>query len=319
MKPVTLLAVLVVGGILAAFGLARKGPAVKEEDAGLLGEVDLQGEGSQIKLLEGQVEYLEGQVRVLREENSALLEQLGRLGMKEGGGKMTPGGVGEVEPDFVGMGLDLVKLRELEALPTAALPVPGEVIEEKIMKWLRARQPGDRGERQGQALHVQTATRDLLFDTGPDFDGAADAGNRILTPYLRAVGVRRFDRLIVSHDDIDHDGGTASLLASVPVERVERRCVAGEAWEWDGVRFLVLHPAAADYVRALPDNALSCVLKIESVHGAALISGDIEQCRPKAPALRSAKKRSSVSRTVRKASSSQGISSSVNRRASMVS
>lgn len=129
---------------------------------------------------------------------------------------------------------------------------------------------------QGQALHVQTATRDLLFDTGPDFDGAADAGNRILMPYLRAVGVRRFDRLIVSHDDIDHDGGTASLLASVPVERVERRCVAGEAWEWDGVRFLVLHPAAADYARALPDNALSCVLKIESVHGAALIAGDIE-------------------------------------------
>lgn len=156
----TLLAVLVVGGILAAFGLARKGAAVKaepvakEEDVGLPGEVDLQGESSQIKLLEGQVEYLEGQVRVLREENSALLEQLGRLGMKDGGGKMSPGGAGEVEPDFVGMGLDLVKLRELEALPTAALPVPGEVIEEKIMKWLRARQPGDRGERQGRALHA---------------------------------------------------------------------------------------------------------------------------------------------------------------------
>ena len=119
------MAVLVVVGILAAFGLARKGPAVKadgavakDEAAGSLDEMDLQGEGSQIKLLEGQVEYLEGQVRVLREENSALLEQLGRLGMKDGGGKMSPGGMGstEVEPDFVGMGLDLVKLRELEAL-----------------------------------------------------------------------------------------------------------------------------------------------------------------------------------------------------------
>ncbi len=163
MKPVTLLAVLVVVGILAAFGLARKGPAVKaegavakDEAAGSLDEVDLQGEGGQIKLLEGQVEYLEGQVRVLREENSALLEQLGRLGMKDGGGKMLPGGVGstEVEPDFVGMGLDLVKLRELEALPTAALPVPAEVIEEKILKWLRARQPEDRGERFGRALHA---------------------------------------------------------------------------------------------------------------------------------------------------------------------
>lgn len=129
---------------------------------------------------------------------------------------------------------------------------------------------------QGQALHVQTASRDLLFDTGPRFGGSADAGSRILVPYLRAAGVRRLDRVIVSHDDADHGGGTDSLLATVPVDTVDRNCVDGEAWTWDGVRFRVLHPAPGDYSRTLPDNALSCVLKIESAHGSVLIPGDIE-------------------------------------------
>ena len=151
MKPVTLLVVLVMGGIGAAFWLSQRaavgaGGGKSEEASGLA-----EGEAGTIKLLEGQVEYLEGQVKVLQEENSALLEQLGRLGMKDGGAAKVGG---EVVPDFVGLGIELVKLRELKALPTAALPVPAAVLEEKIIKWLRARQPGDRGMLQGRALHA---------------------------------------------------------------------------------------------------------------------------------------------------------------------
>ena len=129
---------------------------------------------------------------------------------------------------------------------------------------------------QGEAVHVQTATRDLVFDTGPDFGGATDAGSRILVPYLRAAGVQRLDTLIISHADKDHAGGADSLIAAVPVNAVERRCIAGQGWEWDGVRFRILHPTAEDYARKLPTNALSCVLKIESAHGSVLIPGDIE-------------------------------------------
>lgn len=139
---------------------------------------------------------------------------------------------------------------------------------------------------QGQAVHVRTASHDLMFDAGPDFGGAADAGSRILVPYLRAAGVTRLDRLVVSHADRDHAGGAASLLAAVPVAATlssleksalaGRYCADGEGWEWDGVRFSILHPAPADYGRKLPTNALSCVLKIEGAHGAALIPGDVE-------------------------------------------
>lgn len=129
---------------------------------------------------------------------------------------------------------------------------------------------------QGQAVHVQTATRDLMFDAGPAFNTQSDAGSRILVPYLRASGVRQLDTLIVSHADKDHAGGAASLIAALSVSTVERRCVDGQGWEWDGVRFRVLHPLAADYAEKRTSNALSCVLKIESKHGSVLIPGDIE-------------------------------------------
>lgn len=143
---------------------------------------------------------------------------------------------------------------------------------------------------QGQAVHVQTAQHDLLYDTGPDFGGAADAGNRLLVPYLRAMGVGRLDRLVVSHADRDHAGGMDSILAALPVDalvtsiekstpaprQATRRCSDGESWEWDGVRFRILHPTGDDYDRKRPTNAMSCVLKIESRHGSALIPGDLE-------------------------------------------
>lgn len=139
---------------------------------------------------------------------------------------------------------------------------------------------------QGQAVHVRTATHDLLFDTGPDFGGTADAGSRIVVPYLRAVGTARLDALVVSHADRDHAGGLASVAAAVPVgdfitsmqdsALAGRRCEDGESWEWDGVRFRILHPAPADYAEKRPSNAMSCVLKIDSEHGSVLIPGDIE-------------------------------------------
>ncbi len=139
---------------------------------------------------------------------------------------------------------------------------------------------------QGQAVHVQTTTHDLLYDAGPDFGGTADAGRRIVLPYLRAVGVVRLDALVVSHADRDHAGGAGSVLKSLPVTDVltsmeksalaGRHCNDGESWEWDGVRFVILHPLAADYDFKRPTNAMSCVLKINSAYGNVLIPGDLE-------------------------------------------
>jgi competence protein ComEC len=150
---------------------------------------------------------------------------------------------------------------------------------------------------QGLAVVVETHGNTLLYDTGPRFTEDADAGNRIVAPYLRATGVPRLGGMIVTHQDSDHSGGALSVLQTVPVDwlasslaedhpiLVERardggtalRCVAGQRWEWDGVRFAVLQPSAAlyQYARAKP-NDLSCVLRIESAYGSALLTGDLE-------------------------------------------
>ena len=57
-------------------------------------------------------------------------------------------------------------------------------------------------------------------------------------------------------------------------------CRTGQSWEWDGVRFEVLHPTADtlnDRKRfAVRPNALSCTLKISYRERAVLLTGDIE-------------------------------------------
>lgn len=147
---------------------------------------------------------------------------------------------------------------------------------------------------QGLAVTVRTANHALLYDAGPRFNNDADSGNRIIAPYLRAAGIKKLDGLIVSHDDNDHSGGAVSVLREVPVgwlasslpashpavEQARRAlpCYAGQRWEWDGVRFEMLHPALDSYRdEALKDNARGCVLKITSRFGAALLPADIEQ------------------------------------------
>lgn len=145
---------------------------------------------------------------------------------------------------------------------------------------------------QGLAVVAQTRHHALLYDAGPDFSGDADAGNRIVVPFLRATGVSRLDGLVLSHDDIDHVGGAASVLQAVPVGWVTSSlppdhplrgqsaaflpCLDGQNWEWDGVRFEILHPAPGVSPRRRHDNDSSCVLKLTTASGSALIPGDIE-------------------------------------------
>ena len=145
---------------------------------------------------------------------------------------------------------------------------------------------------QGQSVLVQTAASDLLFDAGPAF-GDNDAGERTVVPQLRALGVTRLDQLVISHDDIDHRGGAASVMAALPVGRLlhtDREgllrppagtrsawCTAGDGWEIDGVRFDILFPDAAARAAGLSDNEGNCVLRVSTATGSVLIPGDLEK------------------------------------------
>ncbi|HCY62642.1 MAG TPA: hypothetical protein DHV59_07410 [Oxalobacteraceae bacterium] len=147
---------------------------------------------------------------------------------------------------------------------------------------------------QGTALLIETPGRRLLYDTGPVYSPDSDGGSRVILPYLKARGIDRLDGMIVSHSDTDHAGGALSLLEEIkvgwvsssmaedsPIARAaaeHRRCQAGQDWEWDGMRFEMLHPAPASYDNPhLKPNSRSCTLKITHGDHAILLPGDVER------------------------------------------
>ncbi len=138
---------------------------------------------------------------------------------------------------------------------------------------------------QGSAVVVRTAHHLLVHDTGPAYPAGRAAAEHSLLPWLRAVGARRIDRLILSHDDKDHTGGARVLAAGVPVREMwfgepvpdypgrGRACVAGQRWQWDGVDFEVLWPTAPGFWRG---NNASCVVRVDNGRASVLLTGDIE-------------------------------------------
>jgi competence protein ComEC len=157
---------------------------------------------------------------------------------------------------------------------------------------------------QGLSAVVETHRYTLVYDAGPRYTETADAGGRIVAPFLRAAGLRRVDGLVISHQDLDHSGGTLSLMQATPVgwfasslpaehpivvraqaqARAKARagnevmaCLAGQRWTWDGVAFTVLHPTRAEYDDPqAKTNDRSCVVRIDAEHGSALLTGDLE-------------------------------------------
>jgi len=163
----------------------------------------------------------------------------------------------------------------------AATPLRGEA-------WITTLDVG-----QGLAVLVRTETKALLYDAGPAYGPQSDAGVRVILPLLRAVGVRRLDALVLTHHDFDHIGGAESVLAGIETDALvsslppshpllglapqRRRCLAGEQWEWDGVRFELLHPAREDHRALRRANDLSCVLRVSAGRHAMLLTGDLER------------------------------------------
>lgn len=140
---------------------------------------------------------------------------------------------------------------------------------------------------QGLASVIETHEHVLIYDTGPRPNESFDAGRLVVLPWLYAQAYQRVDTLLISHADNDHSGGAAAVLDTVPVRRLlsgaegmfaaydAEPCRAGQEWQWDGVTFKVLHPAA-DYAHKKRNNR-SCVMKVSNGQHSVLFSGDIER------------------------------------------
>jgi len=152
---------------------------------------------------------------------------------------------------------------------------------------------------QGLATLIRTENYVLLYDTGAKTFSNADMGKIVVVPFLQAHGINRLDKLLISHGDSDHSGGVGAILqqiavteilTSAPVKIREtlssnanqfapniplRVCQTGQYWQWDQVKFQILHPSWQNTLEKI--NNRSCVLKITAPGGSILLPGDIEK------------------------------------------
>ncbi len=139
---------------------------------------------------------------------------------------------------------------------------------------------------QGLAIVLRTRHHVLLYDAGPAWRAGFDSGSMIVVPFLHHLGFKRADMLIVSHSDMDHSGGAASVIDRIDVSKVlvsdlpglvdADICERGMKWTWDGVEFAILHPDAQAQMGANRGNNDSCVIRISTGIHAILLPGDIE-------------------------------------------
>ncbi|QBS11556.1 DNA internalization-related competence protein ComEC/Rec2 [Legionella geestiana] len=135
---------------------------------------------------------------------------------------------------------------------------------------------------QGLAVVVRTAHHVLVYDTGAKFWTGGDMGRFVIIPFLRAMGVKKLDTVIVSHTDLDHRGGLESLESVFPPSRFisdnpafykkGKLCHTVKPWEWDGVHFAFVRGNEAFQDK----NNRSCVLKVSAKESSMLLPGDIE-------------------------------------------
>lgn len=72
---------------------------------------------------------------------------------------------------------------------------------------------------QGDAIALGLHDGWWLIDTGargPRFD----AGESVVLPFFRWMGVRRIDTMVLTHEDGDHIGGAAAIARSMPIGRI---------------------------------------------------------------------------------------------------
>lgn len=137
---------------------------------------------------------------------------------------------------------------------------------------------------QGLSVLIRTQNHALLYDAGPRY-GDRDAGERVVYPSLRALGLDGLDLMILSHADSDHAGGAPAIQRRMSVSQVisgerlqlpvslgAQACQSGSGWMWDQVRFTLWQ-----WKEAKSGNQASCVLLVEAAGERLLLTGDIDE------------------------------------------
>lgn len=160
---------------------------------------------------------------------------------------------------------------------------------------------------QGSAVVLRSASQVLVYDTGLRYSPDADAAQRTVLPFLRAMGIQKIDVLVVSHADLDHVGGLRSTLEGLPVQQsytpfdvsawlaregrllgdrdfpplplATSGCTYGHSWRVDEITFEFLWPLGAGHIDLSAGtrerNRNACVLRIRGADHSIILPGDI--------------------------------------------
>ncbi|HUF35278.1 MAG TPA: ComEC/Rec2 family competence protein [Gemmatimonadales bacterium] len=152
---------------------------------------------------------------------------------------------------------------------------------------------------QGDAAAIRTPGGQWVLVDGGPAGRSADAGRRVVAPFLQRRGVRTLAAVVVSHAHADHIGGVPTVVRRVPPGLVIEPgapvpdegylhfldLLAGEGLRWhpgrtgecfrlDGVTFAILHPEPGWAGWGEDVNEDSLVLLVEYGAFQALFAGD---------------------------------------------
>lgn len=124
------------------------------------------------------------------------------------------------------------------------------------------------------AVIVRTARHTLLYDLGEGYRSGGGVTLRSVLPALRALHVDHVDLVLLPRLTRERSAGLTALLAAMPAGGLLAGqagalppefapCRAGDAWDWDGVRFELLARG-------------ECVLRVATDGGAVLLTGDLD-------------------------------------------
>jgi competence protein ComEC len=161
---------------------------------------------------------------------------------------------------------------------------------------------------QGDSIFIQLPNNggNYLIDTGGILsfqkekwqmkESEFDTGKDVLLPFLKSKGIRKLDKLILTHADYDHIGGSKAILATLPVESlimplgqnadfgkfswlnlkevdaIKLIVQEGDSWEVGENFFQVLHPKVSN-----GDKNSSCIVLYAQINGIKfLFTGDAD-------------------------------------------